>query len=1130
MPSHVIITKHNSSALDHYEERIKELHSVLTLAQLKETIDGEAKQKIPFRVSQYRRKIEQLGLRKNRKAGETDILASILARMPKGSRLFLRGERLSQDEVNRIMTRGRPNTSTRLRSNQLPEGYIIRSPTPDHIDDCVANLPFFEFEKVLYRLLQSPGYEHLSKSAGVAPQLLYDQGNNLAYHPETIVEAWDSVPPRFDSIRLFGEGFANSPHAITRLEAVLPFPVIRGHVPSHIPSRHDVNLANISRRRQFLFSIANNFAGIDGFPAWQQSSILKDMSYEIIYQLFHLTKGPTARSIAQSLFKASIESNSHETAHALLSIEATCIDINREKIFVDGDAYTPVERASYLRHCETIKTLVHHGADVNMTYHAPIPDHSEYDAYHEYYTRSNGALECYVIRNVTNINTDRNTNRRSSLDIETFKILSNTTRVITLHVVSSLIRAREQDCLLSIMQEQFDKCVLWPSDESWMRTHNILYALSEENALKAIPALIKTRGRPNLLDDAVYRGYVILAGILISNFGFYPDGPTFFAALSGCDGPTIRKLLPFASPSIHMGMDYHFFTPLSCAIRTGDKKVIDIVRDSGAFQYLHSQAAFNVAWKAAVSEGNTELLDELSQLRRDLSNPYLNDLLKLALGSDNYQSAEELIVRGARIELHNDHYNDDWPDKPAHHVDTELYEFDQRVSSLNLDERFMRSQRGGSPKITKRLQSPELIELLLDYSIHIDPYLTDIFRIATSKTDYSLVRRVFVEFGAPTHYALMTAIEQRDEKLIDVLLEAGVNVNRENGYGALELTASMGDDHLTKYLLCKGADPNDPKALGIAFETNRAVFETILTAYKRTYGFIINGFGSPQLLLAVKNKDSPLIEKLLEHNADPHGMGHDDRQVSARQVTPFGYAIVTDNSSNFTMVTQFLNHYCCASSVVSWTVRDDTNLLGVRYPRKSFRGPGPKTTAFLAAIATEKIELVQLLAQGNWGIVHVPARGFFKRTALQQAAEIGSMKMVKFIHNLGADVNEPPNKNGGATALQLAAIGGFGQIVCYLIEHGADVNAPGARIDGITALVGAAAKGRIDIVAVLLNKGAGRGEDGAEQFERAMKEAEHFGHYPTVDYLKQRWEALRNDAPQGRDPMDEFVVDISDGD
>ncbi|KAI1308329.1 hypothetical protein F5Y03DRAFT_405039 [Xylaria venustula] len=86
------------------------------------------------------------------------------------------------------------------------------------------------------------------------------------------------------------------------------------------------------------------------------------------------------------------------------------------------------------------------------------------------------------------------------------------------------------------------------------------------------------------------------------------------------------------------------------------------------------------------------------------------------------------------------------------------------------------------------------------------------------------------------------------------------------------------------------------------------------------------------------------------------------------------------------------------------------------------------------------------------------------------------------------------------------------------------LTAPGAVKNGMTALVGAASQGRIDIVAILLNKGAGRGEDGKKQFEKAIAAAEEYGHYPTSDCLKERWEAQgREDFAQQPDPVEEFM-------
>ncbi|KAI0098658.1 ankyrin [Nemania sp. FL0031] len=1126
MPSNSIIRKRNGSVLDGYEERIKELYNCSTLAQLKATIDEEAKQEIP--VSQYRGKITQLGLRKYRVASETEKLASILARRPAGSKVFLRGKQLSQDEVRRIQSRSRPDIFKQLNPGQPPKDYTIRSPTPEQAENYAANIPFMEFEKALNWLFGGSRYhQHLRGNIGIAPQLLRDQRNPPASHL-AMVETWDPV-----TLDL------NNPHALARLGAIMP--------PIDFPSRHDVNIANLSLRRQFLFSIANNFAGIDGLPSWRQLDLLRDVSSEMIYQLFQLTKGPTARSIAQSLFRASIESGNHTIIHALLSVEPAGIDVNKEKIVIGASTYTPVGRASFLRRRETIRVLIQHGADVNMAY----PEEAKGWAPKEY----NAALS-YAVRSTSRTDTHRG----SPLDIETFKLLSNATRVIPNNVIRSLINTREEDLLLYLMQEQFEKFEKkfeFPlSYLSYEFVHKymvmVLKTLSEENALTIIPALIHIMGRPGLLDAAAYRGYLVLADTLVSNFDFYPDGPTLLLAFSGGHESIVRKFLPLASPSIHV--DYDFFTPLSSAIMVGDRDLINFVRDSGAFEYLDSKSAFELAWNAAVRQDNTEVIDELLQLRHDPPGSYPLYLLRVALREDNYQSAEELLARGAIGP-----YKAIWPtwDGSLNPKGEAWKQFRRRFKDLGLELHISRGRLeihefrefGGYLEHVEPLEpiesvrSPELFELLLDFSLDVVPCLADVFRIATSRTDYSLVHRALAEGGwSPdndrlSNYALRIALEQRDKKLIDIIIEAGASVNlreerpilgsRWPRDSVLVKAATMGDDDLTKHLLRRGADPNDSYALETAFRTNQAVFETILTTYKKTHEFSMNSFGSRLLISAVKDKDTALIEKLLENNADPHGF---DINELDRQVTPFGHAIEMDDGCNFTMVTQFLNHRCCASDVVSrlrW--RTIGSSMGTSLRSEQIPGNlGPRTTAFLAAIATGNVELVELLVRSNEGIVHAPARGGIKRTALQRAAEIGSLKMVKFIHNLGADINEPPNRLGGATALQLAAAGGFGQIVCYLIDHGADINAPAALRDGMTALVGAAAKGRIDIVAILLNKGAACGEGGAEQFELAMKKAEHYGYYATADYLKERWDAQQQGALQLPDPMDEFIVDLSD--
>lgn len=99
------------------------------------------------------------------------------------------------------------------------------------------------------------------------------------------------------------------------------------------------------------------------------------------------------------------------------------------------------------------------------------------------------------------------------------------------------------------------------------------------------------------------------------------------------------------------------------------------------------------------------------------------------------------------------------------------------------------------------------------------------------------------------------------------------------------------------------------------------------------------------------------------------------------------------------------------------------------------------------------------------------ARGQDRRTALQQACENGApLWFITFLVDKGADVNAPPDSNGGRTALQAACFHGAQlSYISFLIDKGADVNAPPASFDGFTALQYAASKGMMNVAGLLLN-------------------------------------------------------------
>ncbi|KAI0532328.1 ankyrin repeat-containing domain protein [Xylaria digitata] len=464
---------------------------------------------------------------------------------------------------------------------------------------------------------------------------------------------------------------------------------------------------------------------------------------------------------------------------------------------------------------------------------------------------------------------------------------------------------------------------------------------------------------------------------------------------------------------------------------------------------------------------------------------------------------------------------------------------------LRPDKSTLRSAiRSGNAHLVQKLlpladasdQEPRFIELLIDSGV-CNHSLDRLLWASTSSRDRPIIERLLAEGVRPSASLLHYALEVGDKSLADVLLDAGVSLDPDHRpgqgkvEGALYVTSKKGDNDLTEYVLRKGTDPNYPKALETSFQKNRIVFNTILTAYKNRYNRRVKNFGSSMLCLAIESKDTILIEELLENNADPHGFMRKGDQY----VTPFGYAIMADNSNDLIMVKQFLKHGCRPSNVASYLLWSDRDPLGRRargdrLGRWGHSSSQPRTTAFVAAIATENTKLIQLLVQNDEGIIHVPARGSFKRTALQRAAEIGSLTMVELIRNLGADIDEPPNRVLGATAVQLAAIGGFGGVLRYLIHHGADLNARGAVIGGVAAVVGAATSGCLDIVAILLNNGACRGDDGSEQFESAIKEAELNGHSHIADYLRQRQDSQRQEVSwQEPYPGDE-LMNFSDSD
>ncbi|KAI1130637.1 ankyrin [Nemania abortiva] len=1072
MPSQAMKRKNcNENPLDPYEDRMMDLYvrDNLPLDRVRELIDAESGQKVP--KSRYLAKIKERGWNKNLKGGDAKNLAIALtqrSRNKRESRLYFWGRQLPQDEVHQIVSRSRPTTLELLGSPQLPRGYSIRTPSPkpipnaiNNIEDLLTDMPWLEIEKALDHMSLDPKYHHTLAIVPISRHA--DPKNVLVGNIAQIAGGNRNITPlNSDVIGSLGPSFfTNNPRALATLESALPPSVIRCRMASGPHIEYGAITVDSFEYRAFLFSMANSFAGLSGFRVEEIFQAFEGINVDVLSHLFRLIRGPTARAIAQNLFKIAVESGSHAIVDAILSTKGFGINVNEEMLFGINEFYTPIQRASLLGHNKTIETLLSHGATTNQ----PI------GAFPSFYEREE-------LSSAREIDSYSEIESYKELDIDLFRLWSDRADVIPFDLILSLINRYKHDRVCYLIREHVQKCI-WHKPYRRGSTNIfvlLFHDLSERDALDIIAGLAKIE-RPNMLNPAAAVGYKMLFEQLRSTYNLCPDNDTLCCAIWGGNRYLIRTLL-LGEASVQLDLDspsrfssgFRFYgpcTPLSLAITMRDKETVDLLRHGGVFNRLGSSKRFKLAWEAAVVYDNFEVLDEL--LRGRSSVPVcLGQALELACEAKNHQFAQRLLNLGAHATL--------------------------------------------SLKAAIKSRDIGLIELLLDSgaeaTLDEGSYLT----LAVEMGNHLVVGRLLAEGIEHYQDALHAALKKGDEKLVEMLLDAGANING----GALRVVAETGNVSLTKYILAKGADPNDPHALEKAFRANRAVFEMLLAAHKQRYNYRKKGFCSAVLYSAIEDGDIALIKHLLDHNADPHGFVEKDRQY----VTSFGHAIVMDNSEGFTIVKPFLQAGCRPHNVVSRLdyirIKEEHSIEKEEEEPLHTISIAPRTTAFLAAIATKNVDLVRALVQDDETIIHAPARGSFKRTALQRAAEVGSIAMVKMIHNMGADINEPPNRIAGATVLQLAAIGGFLEIVCYLIQKGANINAPGALIKGMTALVGAASKGRMDVLSVLLKAAVSRDEFDNAQLEAAIEIAGSEGYPATRDYLQQWYDRYRH-------PGDEFI-------
>ena len=984
---------------------------------------------------------------------------------------------------------------------EIPHGITIRTPTSDKTASWTFRLPFYEFENSLrlsYNPITSSGYivEDQAAEGAVAEGLTSFQdvialegqlGGEINSTNHAVANTWTP-----------------GASVLTTLESVVPQPMVDGSLHGFPLTYLDIRVFTSPLHRQILCSVANNFVGLDGLPIQAIIHCLQKESNEKLYRTVRSAQGYTARAIVQSLFKAAVEAGDARVVDVLIRENPADIKINEQSVVIHGQKYTPIERATLLRHEELVEIFLTHGAEVNRTY----TDHGI------------GALDFAVVGYFHSRRDVDDTPSQPRI----FRKLLEKGGELCQFAMTRLVKEGGELAVLIMSKHACKFAAQWCR---WGVFRNAILFLDDQSSMKIIEIMLKCGVDLNhdvdnsaimyeedysirVIDVAAQRGQLPVVDLLLKS-GASLTGNTLPCAVKSQNKDLIRLLLESGADINSIGTLQ--ITTLSVAIELRDNQMIRFLETQGASVINQSKEHYAAAILAASEAGNIQFLERLVQLGGSVSPDDWGYALLIATIDNRDEDVEKLIDTGADVNVLEHNY------RP-----------------------YEKSSKGPPLCEVLKRRKEFLAFSLLNADADPNPGYNDPpIQLAVEWGNRSVIEALIFAGADVNHRsqgdtALAIAVKRRDFGLIKLLLASGARINSypvdTEVVNPLEAAAEIGDIDMARYLIDQGADPNNSRALEKSFVKNQELFNLLCETYHARYPSARGEFGTRVLMHVIENENHDAIKRMLQRGVNPEAMWEPrsrppfdgppfdgppfdphpsdcDSYIHTfnhlRELTALGYAIFRQKEN----IAEYLLQYGCdANGIV---------LMWVWGGVGSSREP-----AIVAAIGTRRISMVELLIKYR-AKVNFPTIGPIKRTPLQKAAELGNIETVTLLINNGADVNAPAARRGGGTSLQLAAIGGYIPVVCMLLNHKADVNAPGSKANGRTALEGAAEHGRLDMIKLLLNAGAGSRRSDEKQVATAIALARENSFFHICDLLDSYFHRR-----QGHDGGPEMLLDGSD--
>ena len=919
-----------------------------------------------------------------------------------------------------------------------------------------------------------------------------------------------------------------SSSVLAALKSVVPDFIAEEVVPSSSTISRDIRAFTSPLHRQVLFSMANNFAGLGALDFESIIYFLQQETDETFYKLVLNKSCYSSRAIAQNLFKIAIETGNASIVDFLLTEELARINVNEHFCSIGDQKYTPIERASALRHKDLIKILLRHQADVNRSHpKGGLNGALDYaiGAPPRFFSDPPYTIDAldHAMRYLDDfIGTEYD--KYTRVDPQVFQMLLEAGGNLSSGQLCHIIKRGDGEYAIPVISKNGpENFTDWSDDGIFLKA---IKFLDELRAIEIIDIMLNVGADLNfraskaididdcrlrrVIDVAAQRGSLRMVELLL-NKGASLSSNAFPWAVASGNEDLIRFLLQ-READVNSGNALNDSRPhraIDVAAQRGSLVLVELLLNKGA-------SLSGDTFPCAVASGNEDLIQFLLDKGADINSIGSTKVTALAaaIRLENTRIINLLTERGARSddkerfsaaltaasEVGNVAIIKDFvqlkichPDDLGHALIIATRGGFDEVATMLID-------AGANTNVTcdksplqivlERTQrrNAALVYALLDADADCR-YNSGAFQLAVQWGNRSVVEALlFAGADVDDLRVLIIAVQDRHYELVQLLLDAGTGLNgRDYAYKTitntpLQAAAANGDMGTVHLLLDCGADPHDPGAFQEAFERNRDLFDLLINRHKARYPRGRQGFGSSQLAAAIKKGDENCVKALLELR----GSGHMDHM---EDVAPFGLSIFKEGEGAAGFTELFLLKGYDPNSIVARIYEGGSVNVAI--------------TAFLAAIGTGNSSTVELLIRYG-AKVNLAAQGRVKRTPLQRAAEIGSREIVELLINHGAEVNAPAAARSGGTALQLAAIGGYIPIACMLLDRGADVDAPSSKVNGRSALEGAAENGRLDMVQLLLIKGAGcSGEDRA-QFARAKALAYENDHSAVVELLESR--------------------------